>query len=314
MNETLKSNTNKKETPKSRELTHINYQWGALASDLKAGGPKTQKAYYDLANKQNPDGTWPEPTAQVTDYVYYQRHNAAIAETLGFAEDVEYNTLPGKLQRLTSPNPDGSETLVFSLNQYNANDVAHQACHYLLANLQAELGITNTVLYADEIMIFALQYGLNVGNRPRDITLPGFITNISQIIKRYLTKEEAEVEHLKFMGLATYVTKSLTPKMLQYDPQIIQPLQNETVRYEQYIANLHDLQESEIVKANLLKKVKDAGTWEIPYGPLEGFKEFEFGEIPPLTGNYSAEVAEINRLIGEIDDRIKSRDFPKKPD
>ena len=65
---------------------------------------------------------------------------------------------------------------------------------------------------------------------------------------------------------------------------------------------------------NLLKKVKDNGTWEIPYGPLEGFEEFEFGEIPTLTGNYSVEVAEINRLIGKIDDRIKSKNLPKKPD
>lgn len=114
--------------------------------------------------------------------------------------------------------------------------------------------------------------------------------------------------------MAIYITKILTPKILELDPQIIQPLENETLRYEQYIKNLHDLQESEVVKANLLKKVKKAGTWEIPYGPLEGFEEFKFGEIPPLTGDYSAEVAEINRLIDEIDDRIKFKNPPKKPD
>lgn len=125
-------------------------EWGSLRSILKVSKSQTQKENYYRKNTQNHDGSWPEPSAINVEYCRYQKNKNP----------------QGKIQKLSSPNQDGSETLVFSLNQNSAEDVAHQAAHYLLGNLQAELGITNTVLYADEIMIFALQAGLDVGIRP----------------------------------------------------------------------------------------------------------------------------------------------------
>jgi hypothetical protein len=324
MNETPGASTGKKEALKHRKITHRDtggIHWNHLASDITSAASKIQKKYYYKINKLSADGTWPEPASDINEYIYTQHHRNTIADPISTDYDEIENYAKGtaKLQKLTSLNPDGTETLVFSLNEYKNQDIAHQAAHYLLANLQAELGITNTLLYADEILIISLQHGLNVGiNRSsKEFSLNTFIENQATLIQSHpygLSKDQANIEHTKFIQLSNYIIQYLTPKILELDPQILEPLEQKTVRYEKYIEKLRKLQESETVKANLLKKVKEAGTWEIPYGPLEGFEEFEFGEIPPLTGNYSAEVAEINRLIDEIDDRIKFKNPPKKAD
>jgi len=286
---------------------------GGLASEIKASGPKTQKAYHNLLNKQKPDGTWPEPTTEVTDYLYYQTARGQIGEN-PTSYEMDYNEGTGKIQKLMSINPDGTETLVFSLNQHSAADVSHQAAHYLIPNLLAEMGITNTLLYADEILVVAFQDGLKVCLEKNNITIDVFVKNnfrLNTFEKLGLTEAEHKSQVELLYKIYFYITTKLTPKILQNDPQIVAPMEAETVRYKEYRRHLRELQEPELVKANLLEKVKRAGTWEIPYGPLEGFEEFEFGEIPPLTSDYSVEVAKVNMLIGEIDGRIKFKNLPK---
>jgi|GEM_PF-3670579 len=289
-------------------------QWGGLACQLNAIESETQKEYYYKDYKEQSDRKWPEPPATITQYVYYQTHNGVIGGNYDKCD--EYNTLDAKLMKITSPNSDGSETLVFSLNESTTDDIAHIASHHLLGNLQAKLGIQNTFLYVDEIIIFSLQYGINIGNRPRNKRLEKFIENNFEQIQYSTKLTQAEFVILAFevVELVKFLVKILSPKILAEDAQIVQRLEQETIRYEEYIEKLRQLQDSTNMQQILLEKVEAQGTWEIDYsGPIEGFKEFEFGEIPELTGDYSVEVAEINRLIDQIDDRIKFKGVSKLP-